>query len=82
MNICNPNKKVLFSTLSHPHHHHPPTWSAAALTGSTWFTAVGLGLAAVSILFAPIREFDNLDCQSYCQRVVDGREQPPHYYCL
>ena len=87
MNIFNPNKKVLFSTLSHPHHHHhhPPTWSATAavLTGSTWFTAVGLGLAAASILFAPAHEFDNLDCQSYCQRVVDGREQPPHhYYCL
>ena len=80
MNIFN-SKKALLSTLSHPEHHQRPL-SAAAVTSSTAFAAAGLGLAAVSILFAPEHEFDNLDCQSYCQRVVDGREDPPVYHFM
>ena len=80
MNLFN-NKKALLSTLSHPQHHQPAL-SAAAVTSSTWFAAAGFGLAAVSILFAPEHEFDNLDCQSYCQRVVDGKEKPPTYHFL
>lgn len=67
--------------MSH-HPHHRPTLAAAVAgtTSSAWFSATGVGLAAVSILFAPPHEFDNLDCQSYCQRVVNGEEEPPHYF--
>jgi len=75
------NKKALFSTMSH-HPLHRPTLAAAAAaaTSSAWFNTAGVGLVAVSILFAPPHEFDNLDCQSFCHRVVDGDEEPPHYY--
>jgi len=56
-----------------------PCGFSITLTTSAWFNAAGVTLAAASILFAPEHEFDNLDCQSYCQRVVDGKEEPPHY---
>jgi len=67
----------------HPHDHHPTPLSAfaAAVTtrGSVWFAAAGLATAA--ILLAPPNELDNLDCQSYCSRVVlDGSEAPPQQW--
>jgi len=76
MNIF--KKKAFFSTLSP--YHYPWPFAASTLTTSAWFKAAGVTLAAASIIFAPEHEFDNLDCQSYCQRVVDGKEEPPHYH--
>jgi hypothetical protein len=33
-----------------------------------WITFLGTAFVATAIAFAPPHEFDNLDCQSYCQR--------------
>jgi len=47
---------------------HLPNQHPMALMGSFLLPVLGATLAASSIAFAPPYEFDDLDCQSYCQQ--------------
>ena len=54
-------------------------FSSPALGGQTQLQAssslttwAGLALAALSIAYAPTHTFDDLDCQSYCQRYASA----------
>jgi len=77
------SKARMFSTLdpSHLAHHHFAQ-GAHSLGQSLVHAApmAGAVLAVFSIVFAPPHEFDDLDCQSYCQQFcMNGGECPDDF---
>ena len=77
------SKARMFSTLDPSHLVHYHLAQSAHSLGQSVVHAVpmaGAVLAVFSIVFAPPHEFDDLDCQSYCQQFsMNGGECPDDF---